>query len=302
MEIVKLLAPTKDYIWGGRKLEAIYGKLVQGKTIAETWELSFRDDSPSLIASGSEAGKPLKDVASAEDIGINAARFPRFPVLIKLIDSDANLSIQVHPSDQFALSNEGEYGKTEMWHVLEAEEGSGLYVGFKRKTSPEEVRRKVEDGSIAELMNFFEVRPGESYFIPSGTIHAIGKGITLIEIQQNSDITYRLYDYGRLGKDGKPRPLHVEKALKVLRYEPYAPSFFPKPLIGECEYFSSYRYSVSEKAKIFANPHSFQAITFISGSGKIAALMYNKGDSFFLPAKKEAIIEGTGEYILTEVK
>ena len=301
MEIVKLKPATKDYIWGGKKLKKM-GKEAPYDNIAECWELSFNEAGPSIIASGDNEGKALKDIATKEDLGDACSKFPFFPVLIKLIDSDSNLSVQVHPSDEYALKNENQLGKTEMWYVIDAEPGAGLYVGFKKETTPEEVRKKIEDGSIMEILNFFEVKPGETYFIPSGTIHAIGKGVTVIEIQQNSTLTYRLYDYKRKDKNGNERELHVDKALKVLNFTPYKALSFEKPLIGECEYFSSYEYDVKGNEHVKASPNSFASITFIEGEGVFAGISYRKGDTFFIPTNKEGRIEGTGKYIFTEVK
>ena len=168
MDIVKLVPATKDYLWGGCRLKEA-GKPIQGDVLAECWELSFHPDGPCRIASGSEIGKTLKEVATKEDIGERASRFPFFPVLIKLIDSAGNLSVQVHPSDAYALKNENSFGKTEMWHILHAEKGAGLYVGLKKETSIEEIREAVNNDTIMSLLNFYEVQPGESYFIPSGT-------------------------------------------------------------------------------------------------------------------------------------
>jgi mannose-6-phosphate isomerase len=301
MDIVKLIPATKDYIWGGKKLKS-WGKSAPSNSIAECWELSFNAEGPSRIASGKDEGRLLKDVATAEDIGSVPSRFPFFPVLIKLIDSAANLSVQVHPSDDYALSHEGQYGKTEMWYVIEAEKGAGLYVGFQRKTSPEEVRQAVADGSIIHLLNFCPVKPGDVYFIPSGTVHAIGQGITLIEIQQNSTLTYRLYDYQRLGKDGKPRELHLEKALLVLNYHPYQPQTFKRPCIGASKYFQSYAYDAKDLSEISAAKDSFASLTFVSGEGLFAGINYRKGDTFFIPCGKKGSLKGTGKLILTQVE
>src|SRR5574344_1528340 len=262
MEIVKLIPATKDYIWGGTTFKS-WGKQAPYSHIAECWELSFNKVGPSIIASGDNKGKPLMDVASKEDVGAKASSFPFFPVLIKFIDSESNLSVQVHPSDSYALKNEGQFGKTEMWYIISAKPHCGLYIGFKRKTNAEEVAAAIEDGSITNLLNFVEVKPGECYFIKSGTVHAIGGGVTLMEIQQNSTLTYRLYDYGRVGKDGKPRELHVEKALKVLNYEPYNPPKFTLPVLGECSYFvSSLRHSEGS-FEVKASSRSFVSLTFV---------------------------------------
>lgn len=300
MDVVKLQPATKDYIWGGKKLKS-WGKLSPSDSIAECWELSFNSEGPSLISSGQEQGRFLKDVATPADIGAIPSSFPFFPVLIKLIDSADNLSVQVHPNDDYALTHEGQYGKTEMWYVIETEKGAGLYVGFKKKTSAEEVRKAVDEGTVIDLLNFFPVKPGEVYFIPSGTVHAIGKGVTLIEIQQNSTLTYRLYDYKRLGKDGKPRELHLEKALLVLDYEPYRPQAFARPCIGASKYFQAYAYEAKDFSQVTASKDSFASLTFVSGEGVFAGINYRKGDTFFIPAGKRGTLKGVGQFILTQV-
>ena len=299
MDIVKLKPAVKDYIWGGQKLKN-YGKTASSDIIAETWELSFRPDAPTLIDSGPHSGEPLYKVAKKEDIGSNPASFPFFPVLIKLINSADNLSVQVHPGDDYALANEHSFGKTEMWHVLDADPGCGLYVGFKRKVSKEEVAKAMEDGTILDLLNFFEVKPGETYFIPSGTVHAIGKGITVIEIQQNSDLTYRLYDYNRIGKDGKKRPLHIQKGLDVIRFEPYSPVKCDLPLIGKTTYFASYLKTVDEEELVKAKEDSYASITVLEGSGTFDGISFHKGDSFFIPASKGGLLKGKATFVLTE--
>lgn len=301
MEIVKLKGVTKDYIWGGTYLKT-RGKESRGENIAESWELSFNKMGPSVIASGKDEGKLLMDVATKEDIGTVPASFPFFPVLIKLINSASNLSVQVHPSDEYALKHENQFGKTEMWYVLNAEKGAGLYVGFKRKVDEKDILKGIDDGSIIDLLNFIEVKPGDKYFIPSGTVHAIGAGVTIIEIQQNSTLTYRLYDYKRKDKDGNERELHIEKALKVLNFDKYKKLEFKEPLIGQCKYFTSFVKDVKSEEKIETNEDSFASITFISGEGEVNGIPYKIGDTFFIPAKKCAYISGNGKYVLTEVR
>lgn len=300
MNLVKLKPATKDYIWAGTKLKK-YGKEAPYDNIAECWELSFHKDGPSIIDSGEEKGRLLKDVATKEDLGEYAASFPFFPVLIKLIDSGDNLSVQVHPNDEYALKNENSFGKTEMWYVLEAEEGSGLYVGLKEDSSREEIEEALKNGTILTKLNFFPVRKGEVYFIQSGTIHAIGKGVTVIEIQQNSNLTYRLYDYNRLGKDGKPRELHIEKALNVINYHKYTPVHFDNDIIGTCKYFTSRYQKVDHTIELEAPSTSFLSLTFLDGEGMINDLPYKKFDTFFLPSTKKATIKGTGSYIITSI-
>ncbi len=301
MELVKLKPATKDYIWAGSKLKK-YGKDAPYDNIAECWELSFHKDGLSLIDSGDDTGKALKDVVSKKDLGSNVSTFPFFPVLIKLIDSGDNLSVQVHPNDGYALKNENSFGKTEMWYVLEAEEGSGLYVGLKEDSSREEIEDALLNGTVLDKLNFFPVKPGEVYFIESGTIHAIGKGVTVIEIQQNSNLTYRLYDYNRLGKDGKPRELHIEKALNVINYKKYQKVTFQDNIIGTCKYFTSRYQKIENPITLNAPSTTFYSITFLDGEGMINDIPYKKFDTFFLPSEKSALIKGTGSYILTSVE
>lgn len=302
MKPVKLKSALKEYIWGGDELYTSYGKNYGPKKVAESWELSFNEAGPSIIDSGEDIGKPLKDVAKPCDIGLVPSKFEFFPVLIKLISSDSNLSVQVHPNDEYALKNESQYGKTEMWHVLSAKPGSGLYVGWKRETSPEEVAKAIGDGALMDLLNFVEVKPGDDYFIPSGTVHAIGAGVTLIEIQENSTLTYRLYDYNRVDANGNKRELHVEKSLKVLSYKTYQKPEFEKPLIGECAFFSSSIRHFDGELAIEATPASFKALTIIEGQGTFEGMEAKKGDSFFVPAGQKATLIGNGDVVITEVK
>ena len=299
MSIYKLKPAIKDYLWGGTKLKE-WGKGDESNSIiSETWELSFHDDGLTLVDG---LDKPLKEVVTKEEIGTKASKFSFFPVLIKFINSAQNLSVQVHPSDKYALKNENSFGKTEMWYILEAEKDAGIYVGFKGEETKESVRAAIENNTIMDKLNFFKVKPGDSFFIPSGTVHAIGKGITLIEIQQNSNLTYRLYDYNRKGIDGKTRPLHIDKALEVLDFKPYKNKRFSKPQIGKCKYFSVYRFNDLCKY-IKSNKQSFIAVSFIKGTGTIGGIEFKKGDSFFISASSDAYVESDNcEYILTLVE
>lgn len=198
MSILKLKPACKDYLWGGRRLVEEYGKEYDGETLAETWELSCHPDGPSVISNGKYAGKTLEEYIEKEGreiLGTHCRRFREFPVLIKFIDANKDLSIQVHPDNRFALKNEGQYGKTEMWYVMDTEPGAFLYYGFKKEISREEFRRRINDNTLTEVLNSVSVKKGDTFFIEAGTIHAIGKGILLAEIQQNSNVTYRVYDY-----------------------------------------------------------------------------------------------------------
>lgn len=302
MDIEKLFPETKDFIWGGNKLKN-YGKTSDKERIAESWELSFHPAGPSRL----EDGRLLCDVATKADWGENAAKFLFFPVLIKFIDSKENLSVQVHPSDEYALKNEGQFGKTEMWYIVEAEEGAGIYLGFSRKVTKEEFGKAIEDGSVLDLLNFYPVKAGEHYFIASGTVHAIGKGCVIAEIQQNSNLTYRVYDYGRKDASGKGRELHIDKAKKVTNFEKFVNAPLSEPrgegvCIGRCEYFTVTQYDVNGQLRLTADEKSFKAVTFVGGEGKIGGKAARKGDTFFVPANHGAfVVEGRAKILVTEV-
>lgn len=300
MECVKLKPAIKSYIWGGTKLKEA-GKDTDFDTISECWELSFHKDGLTTIDSGIDTGKYLKDVVKTKDIGSIPSSFPFFPCLIKLINSADNLSVQVHPSDEYALKYENSYGKTEMWYILDAEKDAAIYLGFKKDETKESIEKALNDGTILDHLNKFNVKPNECYFIESGTIHAIGKNVTLIEIQQNSNLTYRLYDYNRVDKFGNKRELHIEKALKVINYKKYEPIKFENNIIGKSKYFTSSRVDFIDKDIIENDEKSFSEITFIEGSGSVNGINFKKFDSFFIPANKKATILGNGSYIITKV-
>ena len=300
MDTVKLKPAVKSYIWGGTNLKK-HGKESKEDVISETWELSFHDDGLSLVDSGIYKGKTLKEVVKKDDLGTNVSAFTFFPCLIKLIDSASPLSVQVHPSDEYALKNENSYGKTEMWYILDHEKDAGIYVGFKNNETQSDVEKALNNGTILDKLNFFKVKKGECYFIKSGTIHAIGKGVTLIEIQQNSNLTYRLYDYNRKDKNGNTRELHISKALKVIDYNKYVPITFNEGIIGTCKYFTSKKVEFKNEYVIENDEKSFSSITFINGLGTVNDIKFKKYDTFFVPANKKAIIKGNGEFIITKV-
>ena len=297
-----LLSPAcKDYLWGGhRRLREDFGVKSGLDPLAEAWVLSCHPDGPSVLADGPYAGRTLAEYieeAGPEVLGTNCGRFKEFPVLIKLIDADQDLSIQVHPSDEYALAHEGQYGKTEMWIALEAEPGAYLYYGFRRETSREELVRAIGDGSLTELLRKVPVKAGDVFFIPSGTLHAIGKGLVIAEIQQNSNVTYRVFDYNRKGPDGKLRALHVEKALEVTNLRPVEPMDFG-PHLGKCPYFTVDRKCGSFQS--ICGEDSFHALLISEGTARAACgtetLEVKKGDCLFLPAGSGAYwVEGDCE-------
>ena len=286
MKISRLYPECKDYLWGGEKLKTKYNKKTDRAPCAESWELSFHEAGLSRI----DGGDALSDIARAVDLGTRAMRFSHFPMLIKLIDAASDLSVQVHPSDEYAMEHEASYGKSEAWYIVEAEAGAGIYLGFKRSVTREEYAEAIADGSLTELLNFYEVKAGECYFIPAGTVHAIGRGCLIYEIQQNSNLTYRVYDYGRRDKDGRERELHIEKALSVTDLGKYERADY-KSSKAQCKYFRSERLSVKGERRLLADAGSFMCVTCIFGFGEIDGEKIKTGDSFFVPA-------GYGEYTL----
>ena len=316
---MKLIPPCKDYLWGGDRLKKEYGIQSDLDIVAESWELSCHKDGNSVIANGEFAGKTLLEFVQSQGnsvLGTNCASFENFPVLIKFIDAKKDLSVQVHPDNDYALRVEGEYGKTEMWYILDCDEGASLLYGFREAISPEEFRRRIEENTLLEVTNRVPVHPGDVFFIDAGTLHAIGSGILIAEIQQNSNTTYRIYDYGRLGADGKPRALHIEKALEVTSLTP--PTREPKPmgepqqmdgycatLLGSCEYFHVEKLELQEKALRTAGEDSFLSYLCIEGSAKMTVhgetFLLQKGDSYFLPAGSGEIY-WEGKAVLLETK
>ena len=304
MEIIKLYPQCTDYLWGGTKLKEKYGKITDKDIVAESWELSYHKDGPTKVADG----RTLQESLSEEQLGKNCKNFPFFPMLVKLIDAKQDLSVQVHPSDAYALKNENSFGKTEMWYIVEADEGAGIYLGFKRDVTQEEYESAIANNTLTELLNFFEVKAGECYFIPSGTIHAIAKGCLICEIQQNSNLTYRVYDYGRKDKNGNTRELHVEKALKVTTLEKYeyAPMQITTPqgeLLGVSRYFTTTLVNVNGEKILKQDKGSFKCVTCVQGEGKINGENVCLGDSFFITAGDENIqLQGGMSLIMAEVR
>ena len=314
MCLLKLKPSCKDYIWGGHRLAEEYGKEYDGEVLAETWELSCHPDGPSYIANGKYAGQTLQQYIDAEGkemLGTNCRRFRDFPILTKFIDARDNLSIQVHPDNRYALKNEGQYGKTEMWYVMDAGKEAYLYYGFKKEISKEEFARRIREDTLLEVLNAVPVQKGDVLFIESGTIHAIGKDILIAEIQQNSNITYRVYDYGRIGRDGKKRDLHIEKALAVTNRVPIVKDKRSYPHVADCDYFTVDKLNldgnVMKKMEGSVSDLSFASILMLDGEGIIynqgETLEFKKGDSFFLAAGSGTYtIEGSCDALITTIR
>ena len=299
MNIQKLYPVCKDYLWGGNKLTEKYGKLTDCSPCAESWELSFHKDGKTCI----EGGATLESVATKEALGSNAEDFSFFPVLIKFIDAQGDLSVQVHPSDAYALEKENSFGKTEMWYIVEADEGAGLYLGFNRDVTLAEYEQAIRDNTLTDLLNFYPVKAGECYFIPAGTIHAIGSGCLICEIQQNSNLTYRVYDYGRRDKNGNTRELHVDKALLVTTLAKHENKTLSGDVLGVSKYFSVRRLSVNGTTEGKTTGKTFHCLSCVKGAGQIDGQDVRTGDSFFVPADYgRYTISGEMEIIMTDIR
>lgn len=313
MALLKLRPSYKDYLWGGHRLVEKYNKEFDGDILAESWELSCHPDGPSYIVNGSYAGKTLQEYIDLEGkkiLGNNCQKFEEFPILAKFIDAKDNLSIQVHPDNEYALKNEGQYGKTEMWYIMDCEEGAFLYYGFKKEVSKEEFEERIKTDTLLEVLNAVPVHKGDVLFIEAGTIHAIGKGIVIAEIQQNSNVTYRVYDFGRVGKDGKKRELHIDKAVEVTNRVPISRNNTCYPHIASCDYFTVDCLNMDGKLmssmKGSVGEESFASILIMEGEGTISCggetIPYRKGDSFFMSAGSgEYEISGECEVLITTV-
>lgn len=310
---VKLSPAYKDYLWGGTRLKTVFNKECAFERVAESWELSAHKDGQSKVCGGAFDGFSLTDYLQKigkDALGSNCQKYDYFPLLIKLIDAQGNLSVQVHPSDEYALAHEGEYGKTEMWYVLDCEEGASLYYGFSHDVTKEEYQAAIQNGNLTDVLNRVPVKRGDVFFIPAGTVHAIGAGILICEIQQNSNTTYRVYDYNRRDKDGNLRPLHIEKALAVsdLKKSPDlpAPPDGDDVLLATCEYFEVKRFRADGEKTITVNNDSFASLMITDGSGLLTyeggKLDFNKGDSIFIPAQNaDFTIKGRCEIIYSKV-
>ena len=297
-----LLSPAyKDYMWGGNRLKKQFNKKSDLTDIAESWELSVHPDGQSVIASGKYEGLLFADYINRignEALGWKYSGNRNFPIMIKLIDAKEDLSIQVHPDDDYALEHENEYGKSELWYIIDCDEDSYIYCGFNADVTREEVALALENNSVENLLNKIKVKPGETYYIEAGTVHAIGKGCLLCEVQQNSNSTYRLYDYDRIDKYGNKRRLDVQKALDVLDYNSYGGN-------RECKYFSVKARKCVGKGKLTMSEESFAALVVIEGNGTIISdeesMSFEKGNCIFIP-KTNSVMELSGNFEYVDVR
>lgn len=305
-----LLKPIgKDYLWGGSRLNDDFAKNIAMSPLAETWECSTHPDGLCTVRGGEFDGMTLKDVLAKHPEYAGEALLPNgeLPILIKLIDAKEDLSVQVHPNDSYAAEHEnGSLGKTEMWYVLDAAEHSRLVYGFNRDIDVDTLHKSLTERTIEKYLQYVPIEKDDVFFIKPGQVHAIGAGALIAEIQENSNITYRLYDYGRLDKDNRPRMLHIDKALdvvntksnaepkqpmRVLRYQKGCAS----ELLCRCKYFQVERLLLNtycpEAITVFApSEQSFQVLLCVEGDGKLlpegcTPIPLRKGDCVFIPAQ-----------------
>ena len=308
-----MLYPIKFYprffekIWGGNKLKTILNKPIKVDKIGESWELSSVSDEVSIVSNGFLADNDLNElieVYMGDLVGeeIYKKYGDEFPLLIKFIDANDILSVQVHPDDNTARERHNAYGKTEMWYIIDAEPDSSIYLGFNRKINKSEFVSYLNNGKLEEILNKIPVNKGDVFFIPSGRIHAIGKGILLAEIQQTSDITYRIFDWNRKDANGNPRELHIKEALDVINYDDvvenpkidYKKEKNKAVELVSCNYFTTQFYNIDKAIELeYIQIDSFKILIFIEGEGNIFYnenfYPYSKGDVYLIPAILEKI-------------
>lgn len=318
-----LLSPAgKDYLWGGSRLRDDYFKNIDMSPLAETWECSTHSDGVSTVASGALKGMPLNEALRAHPEYLGKYRNPdgELPVLVKLIDARQDLSVQVHPDDEYAARNEsGARGKTEMWYVLDAAKGAKLVYGLHHNVDKAVFRASLTDGTVKKYLRWVDVRKGDVFCIVPGQVHAVGAGVLLAEVQENSNITYRLYDYDRLDKNGKPRELHLDKALDVANLEANAEPHQPlrvlryargcaSELLFRCRYFQVERQLINtecvrDMADVPVRENSFQILLCTEGCGVLLtpcgdAIHYFRGDCVFVPADSVPVkLHGKAEFL-----
>lgn len=303
---IKLLPYVSETIWGGRKLIENYNVKTEKNNAAEGWMLSCHEAGSSSVENGEFAGKSFADVVKENPAlcGKNAERFDDFPILIKFIDAMDNLSVQVHPTKEYCEKTGKGQSKTECWYIIDCEEDAHLILGFEDKITPEEFKAAIENNTLTDYVSKVPVKKGDFFFIESGTLHAICKGILLAEVQESSNTTYRIYDYNRVGNDGKPRELHVEDGAAVTKLEKYSQPDFRKGkeldtderrLLADCPLFKVWKLDTKGDFCGNADENSFVSLLIMAGEGTLECcgetLSLKKGDSIFIPAN-------AGEYKL----
>ena len=311
MSFIKIKPAFKDYIWGGTKLNDKYNKNSGFEKTAESWELSVHPDGESFIADGEFEGVFLSEYINknSDVLGTNR-KSDELPILIKLIDAEDKLSVQVHPDDKMAKKLENQNGKTEMWYVVEAKDDAKIVFGVKADVTKEELKNAISANTVENILNSVSSKKGDVFFVEAGTIHAIGKGNLIAEIQQNSNVTYRLYDYDRRGSDGNPRELHIEKGVMASVTQKLPERIIPEcsdgtRLIASCEYFAVKELCVDDTFQMQCHNESYQAIICVDGylslSDDNETKTINAGETVFIPAGSGKYdIKGKGTLLITE--
>ena len=290
-----------ERVWGGRRLESVLGKtLPSGSPVGESWEIVDREDAQSVVHDGDLRGATLHRLWTqhrAEVFGAAYETHPaaRFPILIKLLDARERLSVQVHPPLEVAAALQGE-PKTEIWYFLDCLPGASIYAGLKRGVSRADFELAMQRGEVDRAVHHIPVRTGESIFIPSGRVHALGEGCLLVEVQQNSDTTYRVFDWNRTGLDGKPRALHVAESMNSIDFGDFEPAL-DEPAgerIGACEHFVMERWDLAGP-RAAANAGAFAILGVVDGSVACAGRVFGRGEFFLVPAAlSEPILKPVG--------
>lgn len=309
MQILKFSEVYKDYIWGGERMRSLFGASSDADRIAESWVLSSHPDGESRIRGGEADGVLLSEyLREKPELLGTSRRSDELPVLIKFIDAKSDLSVQVHPTDALACELEGGgAGKTEMWYVIDCDEGARICCGFRRELGEAELRAAVSEERLEDELSYFPSRRGEVFFIPAGTVHAIGGGNFIAEIQQNSNITYRLYDYGRRDKNGNSRELHLEKGIRASDPKPYEkrePKLIADGVreLASCEFFEVFELKIKRDAELFADEHSFLALVCTEGEFSLGEISLKAGECAFIPAGYGEIrVLGKGTLLLTKL-
>lgn len=285
-----------ERVWGGRRFETLLGKkLPHAVPVGELWEMVDRPEAQSVVHEGPLKGKTLHELWTDHREEVFGSHHssnpsPRFPLLIKLLDARERLSVQVHPPAEHAVALNGE-PKTECWYFLHASEGSSVYAGLKSGISRGEFEQALQNGTVEEMLHKAPAQTGESIFIPSGRIHAIGEGLVIVEVQQNSDTTYRVFDWNRHGLDGKPRELHVEESMASIDFHDFEPALTAsyQSVVADCPYFHVEKLSLSSTVNI-ARKEDFSIVTCLTGELECSGTILSPGGFMLVPASLEEAI------------
>ena len=317
--LLKLRPIPKEYIWGGSRLVEEYDAPGESEKVGELWMLSCHPDHRSRVDGGAYDGKSLPEVLTRHPdyMGTDAKKFGRFPLMVKLIHACDDLSVQVHPDDEYAADTLDKQGKTELWYIIDAEPDAEVVCGLKEELNQEQLRRVIQEGTLPDYLMRYKVKPGDVFFIEAGTIHSVGKGVLLAEIEQNSTTAYRMYDYGRVDEDGQLRPLRIDRAIDVAITVPLDRQPGPageaqevdrrtETLLGECDYFRSVLVDTFMPTFIEVGEDSFASVVMLDGKVTFMTdedtMTAAKGESVFISAGSGRVdISGKGTFILTTI-